>query len=61
MANEFVGNGELRISKPQPFKNEGVGHPQDPKHLLGVDVLGWYHPLVRARQKEKREGLSTCQ
>jgi hypothetical protein len=40
---------------PDPFEPERVGHPEKPNQFLGVDVLEWYHPAVRVRQREKHE------
>jgi hypothetical protein len=34
---------------------ERVGHPEKLSQSLGVDVLGWYHPIVRVRQQKKHE------
>ena len=59
VADKFVSHGEQRISKNQPFKNERVGHPQEQKQFLGVDVLEWYHPPVRVHPEKKREGIAT--
>jgi hypothetical protein len=46
-------HGTQEKSKPRPFKNERVGHPEKLNQFLGVDVLEWYHPYVGCRQEEK--------
>ena len=40
-----------RNQNPDPLKPERVGHPEKLKQFLGVDVLKWYHPIVRTMQK----------
>jgi hypothetical protein len=55
VANEFVGHEREEKSKPRPFKTERVGHPEKLRQLLGVDVLEWYHSIVRICQQEKCE------
>jgi hypothetical protein len=40
-----------------PFETERVGHPERLNPSLGVDVLEWYHPMVRARQQKKHESV----
>jgi hypothetical protein len=57
VADEFVGHGEQGKSKPRPFKSQRVGHPERQKQFLGVDVLEWYHAIVRVRQQKKRQRL----
>jgi len=42
---------------PDPLKAERVGHPERQKQFLGVDVLEWYHAIVRVRQQKKRQRL----
>ena len=44
-----------RSQNPDPFKTERVGHPEKLRQLLGVDVLEWYHSIVRICQQEKCE------
>jgi len=44
-----------RSQNPDPFKAERVGHPEKLRQLLGVDVLEWYHSIVRICQQEKCE------
>ena len=55
VANQFVSYGTKRAPKPRPFEPERVGHPEELRQLLSVDVLEWYHPFVRISQQEKRE------
>ena len=52
--NGFVGHGRQEKSKPRPSKPERVGHPEKQNQFLSIDVLEWYHAVVRARQAEKR-------
>jgi len=60
--NEFVGHETEEKSKPRPFKTERVGHPEKQNQILGVDVLEWYHPIVRIRQQENtRKGVPPAQ
>jgi hypothetical protein len=40
---------------PDPFEPERVGHPERQNQFHGVDVLEWYHPIVRDRQQKKRK------
>ena len=54
----FMGHEKQGNSKPRPFKSEMVGHPQQPSQFLGVDVLEWYHPLVRVREEKKNERVA---
>jgi hypothetical protein len=42
---------------PDPLKAKRVGHPERQKQFLGVDVLEWYHAIVRVRQQKKRQRL----
>jgi hypothetical protein len=55
VANKLVGHGRQEKSKPRPFKTERVGHPERLNQFLRVDVLEWYHPIVKARQQKKCE------
>jgi hypothetical protein len=44
---------------PDPFETERVGHPKKPNQSLWVDVLEWYHPIVRVRQQDNAKGWAT--
>jgi hypothetical protein len=55
LSNEFPGHARQEKSKSRPSKNERVGHPEELKQFLGVDVLEWYHSTVQKYQQEKRE------
>jgi hypothetical protein len=46
---------------PDPFETERVGHPKKPNQSLWVDVLEWYHPIVRVRQQDNAKGWATRQ
>jgi hypothetical protein len=55
VANQFLSHWMAEKSKPRPFKPERVGHPEKLNQSLGVDVLEWYHPIVRVSQQKKYE------
>jgi hypothetical protein len=44
-----------RSQNPDPLNPERVGHPENLNQSLGVDVLEWYHPIVRPRQQKKHK------
>ena len=54
VADEFVGHGGKGKS-PTLLKTERVGHPEKPRHFLGVDVPEWYHPIVDVRQQKTKQ------
>jgi hypothetical protein len=41
---------------PAPFNPERVGHPEGLNQSLGVDVLEWYHPIVKTLSLKMRKG-----
>jgi hypothetical protein len=55
VADEFVGHGEQGKSNPRPFKSQKGRPPGRQRQSLGVDVLEWYHAIVRGRQQKKRQ------
>jgi hypothetical protein len=54
VADEFVGHGGKGKS-PTLLKTERVGHPEKPRHFLGIDVPEWYHPIVDVRQQKTKQ------
>ena len=48
-----------RTQKPKSFKPGRVGRPERLNQFLDVNILQWYHPIVRDRQDKSAAGLAT--